>query len=66
MVERQKMHNLLSYQNYITNYFQKIKQSKMKQRQNFALPTVTNSTYAGEAASGYIAAALLSAATLDK
>ena len=37
----------------------------MKARQNFALPTVT-STYAGEAASGYIAAALLSANTLDK
>ena len=37
----------------------------MKARQNFALPTVTT-TYAGEAASGYIAAALLSANTLDK
>ena len=37
----------------------------MKAKQNFALPTVT-STYAGEAASGYIAAALLSANTLDK
>jgi hypothetical protein len=37
----------------------------MKKNQNFALPTVT-STYAGEAASGYIAAALLSANTLDK
>jgi hypothetical protein len=37
----------------------------MKARQNFQLPTVT-STYAGEAASGYIAAALLSANTLDK
>ena len=37
----------------------------MKARQNFALPTIT-STYAGEAASGYIAAALLSANTLDK
>ena len=36
----------------------------MKAKQNFALPTVT-STYAGEAASGYIAAALLSARTLD-
>jgi hypothetical protein len=36
----------------------------MKAKQNFALPTVT-STYAGEAASGYIAAALLSAKTLD-
>jgi hypothetical protein len=37
----------------------------MKARQNFALPTIT-STYAGEAACGYIAAALLSANTLDK
>ena len=37
----------------------------MKARQNFALPTVT-STYSGEAASGFIAAALLSANTLDK
>lgn len=37
----------------------------MKTRQNFALPTIT-STYSGEAASGYIAAALLSANTLDK
>ena len=37
----------------------------MKARQNFALPTIT-STYSGEAASGYIAAALLSANTLDK
>jgi len=37
----------------------------MKARQNFALPSIT-STYAGEAASGYIAAALLSANTLDK
>jgi len=36
----------------------------MKAKQNFALPTVT-STYAGEAAAGYIAAALLSARTLD-
>ena len=37
----------------------------MRQKQNFALPSIT-STYAGEAASGYIAAALLSANTLDK
>jgi hypothetical protein len=38
----------------------------MKAKQNFALPTIANSTYSGEAASGYIAAALLSANTLDK
>ena len=39
----------------------------MKKNQNFAagVPAIT-STYAGEAASGYIAAALLSANTLDK
>ena len=37
----------------------------MRQKQNFALPTIT-STYSGEAASGFIAAALLSANTLDK
>lgn len=37
----------------------------MKAKQNFQLPTIT-STYAGEAAAGYIAAALLSANTLDK
>lgn len=38
----------------------------MKAKQNFALPTISNSTYAGEAAAGYVAAALLSANTLDK
>jgi len=37
----------------------------MKAKQNFQLPSITT-TYAGEAASGYIAAALLSANTLDK
>lgn len=37
----------------------------MKKLQNFANPTITSTTYAGEAASGYIAAALLSATTLD-
>ena len=37
----------------------------MKKRQNFELPTIDNSTYAGEAASDFIAAALLSAKTLD-
>jgi hypothetical protein len=37
----------------------------MKKIQNFAIPTITATTYAGEAASGYVAAALLSAATLD-
>lgn len=37
----------------------------MKKRQNFALPTFTQNTYAGEFAGEYIAAALLSAKTLD-
>jgi len=37
----------------------------MKKNQNFSLPTVA-STYAGEAAADYIAAALLSAKTLDQ
>ena len=37
----------------------------MKKRQNFALPTFTQNTYAGESAGEYIAAALLSAKTLD-
>jgi hypothetical protein len=37
----------------------------MKKNQNFALPTISNSTYAGEFAGQYIAAALLSAKTLD-
>ena len=37
----------------------------MKKRQNMALPTFTQNTYAGEFAGEYIAAALLSAKTLD-
>ena len=37
----------------------------MKKKQNLALPTITNSTYAGEFAGDYVAAALLSAKTLD-
>jgi hypothetical protein len=40
----------------------------MRKNQNFATiaqPTIANGTYAGEAASGFIAAALLSAKTLD-
>jgi hypothetical protein len=37
----------------------------MRKTQNFALPTISNGTYAGEAAADYIAAALLSAKTLD-
>jgi len=38
----------------------------MNKIQKFANPTISGGTYAGEAASGYIAAALLSANTLDK
>ena len=37
----------------------------MKKRQNLALPTFTQNTYSGEFAGEYIAAALLSAKTLD-
>jgi hypothetical protein len=37
----------------------------MNKLQKFANPTISSTTYAGEAASGYIAAALLSATTLD-
>ena len=37
----------------------------MRKKQNFELPTITNSSYAGEAAADFIAAALLSAKTLD-
>ena len=38
----------------------------MRTKQNFTTqPTISNSSYAGEAASGFIAAALLSAKTLD-
>ena len=37
----------------------------MRQRQNFVLPSVSQ-TYAGENAGKYIAAALLSAKTLDQ
>jgi hypothetical protein len=37
----------------------------MKKFQKFTEPTISNSTYAGEAAASYIAAALLSAKTLD-
>ena len=38
----------------------------MNKFQKFANPTISGGTYAGESASGYIAAALLSANTLDK
>jgi hypothetical protein len=51
-------------QNYTTNNFNK-KVKNMKNKQNFALPTFTQNTYAGEFAGEYIAAALLSAKTLD-
>ena len=37
----------------------------MNKIQKFANPTITSTSYTGEAASGYIAAALLSATTLD-
>jgi len=66
MVRKQKMHNLLSYQNFINKIIKKsFKKKKMSKIQKFANPTISGGTYAGEAASGYVAAALLSAVTLD-
>ena len=66
MVRKQKMHNLLSYQNFINKIIKKsFKQRTMSKIQKFANPTISGGTYAGEAASGYVAAALLSAVTLD-
>jgi len=55
------VHNLISYLNY-TNKQKKL--IDMRKKQNFEQPSVT-STYAGEFAGKYIAAALLSARTLD-
>jgi hypothetical protein len=66
MVRKQKTHNLLSYLNYIIKIINNPKKETMNKLQKFALPTIDNSSYRGEAASGYIAAALLSANTLDK
>ena len=66
MVRNQKTHNLLSYLNYIIKIINNPKKETMNKLQKFALPTIVSSTYSGEAASGYIAAALLSANTLDK
>jgi hypothetical protein len=65
MVRKQVTHKVTSYQNFIDkniiNSFNKIKMNKL---QKFAEPTIS-STYAGEFAGQYIAAALLSAKTLD-
>ena len=65
MVRNQVTHKVTSYQNFIDkniiNSFNKIKMNKL---QKFAEPSIT-STYAGEFAGQYIAAALLSAKTLD-
>jgi hypothetical protein len=66
MVRKQQIHNLRSYQNFINKIIKNPKKETMNKLQKFALPTITNSTYSGEAAAGYIAAALLSANTLDK
>jgi hypothetical protein len=54
----------LSYLNYINKIIQNKIFKKMRKQQNFAQPSIT-STYAGEFAGQYIAAALLSAKTLD-
>jgi hypothetical protein len=66
MVRKQQIHNLRSYLNFINKIINNPKKETMNKLQKFALPTVTSTTYAGEAAAGYIAAALLSANTLDK
>jgi hypothetical protein len=52
MVRNQKTHNLLSYLNYIIKIINNPKKETMNKLQKFALPTISNSTYAGEAASG--------------
>ena len=57
-----RIHKTNSYLDYIIKDFKKIK--TMRKQQNFTNPTVT-STYAGEFAGKYIAAALFSARTLD-
>jgi hypothetical protein len=56
------VHKLTSYQNYTNKQTKKL--IDMRKNQNFAQPSVTT-TYAGEFAGKYIAAALLSARTLD-
>lgn len=66
MVRKQWTHNLHSYLNFINKIINNPKKETMNKLQKFALPTITSTTYAGEAAAGYIAAALLSANTLDK
>ena len=66
MVRKQQIHNLRSYQNFINKIIKNPKKETMNKLQKFALPTITSTTYPGEAAAGYIAAALLSANTLDK
>jgi hypothetical protein len=53
-----------SYQNYTNNLIKKNSLKMNKRIQKFEQPTI-NTTYAGEFAGQYIAAALLSAKTLD-
>ena len=66
MVRKHRMHNPLSYLNFINKNINKKNELTMNKIQKFAQPEINNTTYTGEAASGYIAAALLSANTLDK
>lgn len=66
MVRNQWTHNLRSYQNFINKIINNPKKETMNKLQKFTNPVITQTTYSGEAASGYIAAALLSANTLDK
>ena len=66
MVRVKEISNLRSYLNFINKIINFKKKKTMNKIQKFANPTISGGTYAGEAASGYIAAALLSANTLDK
>lgn len=66
MVRAKEIFNLPSYLNFINKIINFKKKKTMNKIQKFANPTISGGTYAGEAASGYIAAALLSANTLDK
>jgi hypothetical protein len=66
LVRINQISNLHSYLNFINKIINFKKKKTMNKIQKFANPTISGGTYAGEAASGYIAAALLSANTLDK
>jgi hypothetical protein len=64
VVKKQQIRKKLFYLNFTNKINNKTNSLKMRKQQNFTQPAVT-STYAGEFAGNYIAAALLSAKTLD-